>query len=247
MAKLNLKYSSTAFGLGDKPIELHKDSSQKIAEISGTLETTAECNLWLPAAAKHYQISPNIKDYILVPTPSIISCVPNTNGDSVTIQEFLRFSPKMGMQAFKTFRGKPTHLEHDNKDITRAKGVILDSFLRPLKGFGNNKYWKLVLLSAFDRTKDPQLTKAILSGEVNSYSIGFYFQSYTCSYCGHKCGLGGYATPCEHTAPRKPTYELNGRLVYRQCGEIEGFENSAVGSPAYVSAISSKFMNLSEY
>lgn len=241
------RQSALAFGLGETPVELNKDPAGSLEQVTGNPGASLEANLWLPAAAKHYNISPNIRDYVLVPIPSMISDMPNTNGDSVTIQEFLRFDPKLGMQAFKTFRGKPTHYEHNNKDISKAKGVILDAFLRPLKGFGNGKYWKLVLLSAFDRTKDPMLVNSILTGENNAYSIGFYFQAYTCSICGHNCGAGGSSSPCEHTVPRKPTYELNGRLAYRQCRNIVGFENSVVASPAYVSAISPTFMNLAEY
>jgi hypothetical protein len=203
-----------------------------------------EANLWLPAAASVYKISPKLSDYVVVPVPVMFSDIPNTNGDSLTIQELLTFDPSLGMQAFKTFRGKPCHLEHANKIIEDAKGVILDVFLRPVKGFGGGRYWKLVMLMAFDRTKDPLLVNSLLTGENNAYSIGFYFQSYSCSICGHRCGKGGSNSPCEHTMPRKPTYDLGGRLAYRQCHEIKGFETSIVASPAFVVAVSKGLLNL---
>jgi hypothetical protein len=237
---------SNSFGLSESPIELYKNTERKLAEVTGNPEASLECNLWLKAAAKEYLISPDIRDYVLVPCPILISDIPNTNGDSVTIQEFLRFDPEMGMQAFKTARGKPCQLEHANKDITKAKGVILDVFLRPLKRFGNGKYWKLVELMAYDRTKDPLLVQSILSGENNAYSIGFYYNSYTCSICGSLYTMGG-SSVCKHTFPRKPTYEANGQLVYRQCRNIRIFETSSVATPAYVNAVGSHVMNLSTY
>lgn len=114
----------------------------KEASGTGTSEHIAECNLWLPFAAKEYRLSPNIRDYVIVPIPAFFSDIPNTNGDSVTVPELLRFKPEYGMQAYKTFRGQPTFVEHDNKDITKAKGVILDVFMRRIMGLGGDKFGK---------------------------------------------------------------------------------------------------------
>ncbi len=33
----------------------------------------AECNLWLPFAAKKYNLSTDIRDYVLVPVPVLYS------------------------------------------------------------------------------------------------------------------------------------------------------------------------------
>jgi hypothetical protein len=241
-------FSSTSFGIAEPAVEMYKkDPADAAKSLQAPTESLIEANLWLPAAAKEYKISPKLQDYVIVPIPVMIIGIPNTNGDAVTIQEFLRFNPKMGMQAFKTFRGKPCFHEHDNKNITKAKGVNLDCYIRPLKGFGNGKYWKLVLLSAYDRTKDPMLANSILTKENNAYSIGYYFSSYTCSYCNHIYGQSPGSKPCAHTLPRKPTYELDGRLVYRKCHDVVGFENSSVSSPAFVSAIGPHVMNAAEY
>jgi len=239
-------YKSMSFGLAEPAIDLSANQKSLVLPQGGEGALT-ESNLWLPAAAKEYHISPNLRDYVLVPCPVMITDMPNTNGDSVTIQEFLRFDPSQGMQTFKTFRGKPCHLEHDNKNITKAKGVILDVFLRPVKGFGDGRYWKLVMLKAYDRTKDPLLVNSILTGENNAYSVGFYFKSYSCSICNKVCGQGGTDSPCEHTMPRKPTYDLGGQLAYRRCYGILGFECSVVASPAFCQAISRKVMNVMDY
>jgi hypothetical protein len=250
--------TSTAFTIGNNPIEMfkHKDAAsqheiiQKAVGVphAEAMGSNIDANLWLPFAAKKYMLSTDIRDYVLVPVPILFTDLPNTNGDSVSAPELLDFDPELGMQAFKTFKGKPTFYEHANKDITKAKGVILDVFLRPLRNFGGGRYYKLIELLAFDRTKDPLLVNSILSGENNAYSLGFYFKSYKCSICGKLFGEGGLANPCEHTQPRRPTYRRDdGRLAYRQCRTIRGFETSVVESPAYIPAISPHVMNLRDH
>src|ERR1019366_2903109 len=235
-------FKAESFGFGQTAVQLNKYQVDDVSHKFGG--GNVEANLWLPAAAREYHISPKIEDYVLVPVPAMWTSIPNTNGDSVTLQEFLRFNPEMGMQSFKTFRGKPTFLEHDNKDYTKAKGVILDVFLRPIKKFGNGKFYKLVMLLAYDRTKDPMLVNTILNGENNAYSVGFYYKAYTCSICNKTVGSGPRDQPCSHTLPRKGTYRQNdGRLVYRHCHDVVGFECSSVVNPAYVTAISPILMD----
>lgn len=238
-------YASTALSIGTSPMEMFKyKSKREQAEALRSIGIEApgsniEANLWLPFAAKEYKLSTDIRDYVLVPVPILFSDLPNTNGDSLSIEELLRFDPELGMQMFKTFRGKPTFYEHDNQDITKAKGVILDAFMRPLRRYGNGKYFKLVELLAYDRTKDPMLVESILSGENNAYSLGFYFKGYTCSICRQRFGANGIKNPCTHTRPNKPTYRMpDGRLAYRMCHDARGFETSVVGNPSYVTAIS---------
>jgi hypothetical protein len=208
------------------------------AKVSGTghSERISDFNYWLPYAAEHYCLSRDIRDYVLVPIPAIFSSLPNTNGDSLSLKEMLRFDPNLGMQMYKTFRGKPTFLEHQNKDITQAKGVILDSFLRPVPF--NSKYYKIVQLLAYDRTKDSQLANSILTKQSNAYSVGFYYTSYTCSVCGTRVGKDINIHPCSHTKLGRPTYKQNdGKLVYRMCENAVGFECSAVATPAFTSAV----------
>lgn len=238
------RFTSNSFGLSDLfpfSLEKEKKGAKEIIlpdTMSGTgfAERVSDCNYWLPYAAEHYCVSRDIRDYVLVPIPAIFSGLPNTNGDGLSLKQMLRFDPEFGMQMYKTFKGKPTHVEHRNKDITQAKGIILDSFLRPVPF--NKKYWKIVLLLAYDRTKDSALAQSILSRESNAYSVGFYYKSYTCSVCGHRVGRGINLSPCQHTQMGKPTYQqADGRIVYRNCEDAVGFECSSVGTPAFVSAI----------
>lgn len=123
-----------------------------------------------------------------------------------------------------------------NKDITKAKGVILDSFLRPVPF--NPGYYKIVLLLAYDRTKDPVLVNNILTRQTNAYSVGFLYSSYSCSVCGTRVGRGLNLRPCSHTQLGKPTYkQADGQIVFRRCENANGFECSSVGTPAFVSAV----------
>lgn len=257
------EFQSSSLSIGTSPIEMFKyrgkrETEEALRNLGFTGNTDAqagggsniEANLWLPFAAKEYNLSTDIRDYVLVPVPILFSDIPNTNGDSVSMAQLLRFYPDLGMQAFKTFRGKPTFVEHDNQDITRAKGVIMDVFLRRLRRFGNGRYFKLVELLAWDRTKDPLLVNSILSGENNAYSLGFYFQSYECSICRLRFGKGARKEPCNHTrvSPKPmPTHQMpDGRLAYRMCETIMGFETSSVVNPAYCPAISHHVFDLSK-
>lgn len=237
---------STSITIGKPPTEMHGVKKQGEVELhnqatGGEGERTLNANLWLPQAAKHYQISPDLSDYILVPVPSLISDLPNTNGDSVTTEELMRFQPDQGQLAYETWRGKPTFVEHDNKDITKAKGVILDVYLRKLRKFRGN-HVKVIKLLAFDRTKDSVLCNGILNRQVNTYSLGMNFGMYQCSYCGNYHGMN-HGSPCLHTRPRKKTYRIGNDLVYRKCMNIIGFETSAVADPAYTICNSDIIMN----
>ena len=241
------EYISQSFGVGGTPIELNKHKlSDVVPKLADDASHSIEANTWLPFAASVYKLSRDIRDYVLVPVPVMISELPNTNGDSVTLKEMLKFNPDMGMQAFKTFRGKPCHQEHDNRDHSRAKGVILDVFIRPIRKFGNGRYYKLVELMAYDRSKDPLLVNSLLSGENNAYSVGFYYKSYTCSICGKTTGQTkfGSAETCDHTfLRRKPYATPDGRLSYRQCHDMLGFETSVVADPAFKIAVGPHIMN----
>lgn len=247
------KMVSHSFSLGFKPMELNslpKDTNEipisDGASGTGSSERISDCNYWLPYAAEHYRISRDIRDYVLVPVPAMFSDLPNTNGDSLSLGELLRFIPEYGMQMYKTFKGQPTHEEHDNKDITRAKGVILDCFLRPIAF--NTRYYKVVQLLAFDRTKDPDLVNQILIRAQNAYSVGFYYSAYACSICGNVVGKGINLSPCEHTQLRRGTYKMpDGRLSYRKCRNGKGFECSVVRTPAYVSNIGTHVMNVRQF
>lgn len=197
----------------------------------GAIEQKLDLNRWLPFAAKKYKISDRIEDYVFVPVFTIPSDLPNRNGVGFPLQSLIEFNPDTGDQAYKSFKGKPTFLEHENKDYTKAHGVIVDTFMNRLKGYQGN-IWKLLELLAFDRNKY-DTAKRILSGDLNTYSMGAYVDKYSCSYCGKELGQ------CTHVKKnRLDFYEKDGVLVYKNLHGIDGFETSAVGTPAFPVAIS---------
>lgn len=200
---------------------------------------------WLPFCAPLYRISPDPKDYILTPVIVMPSDLPNRNKVAFPLKELVRFNPETGLQAYKTWKGKPTYLEHRNNDITKSYGVIVDSFMRKLSGWSDDKVWKVILLLAFDRTKHPDVVNNILQGESNSYSMGAWVEHYECSYCGAKLGECDHLIEGVHYGKnRAPSmYELNGKLVFPNCCGIQGFETSNVSTPAFISAISDEKMS----
>jgi hypothetical protein len=116
--------------LGSQTVSSKLDSDKNLVNQTALLDVRT----WLPFASKKYEISPNIEDYIVTPVITITSDVSNRNGVGFALSDLVKFNPDMGMQAYKTFKAKPTHVEHENKDITKAKGVILDTFLRKIPG-----------------------------------------------------------------------------------------------------------------
>jgi hypothetical protein len=210
-------------------------------QMVGQPEIPLDFNTWLPFAAPHYHISPDPSDYILVPVIVMPSDLPNRNSVAFPLRELVKFNTETGMQAYKTWKGKPTYLEHANNDVTKAYGVIADSFLRPLKGFSDGKIWKVMLLLAFDRQKHADVADKIASGEFNSYSMGAWVGGYSCSYCGAEVGT------CSHIRKdQSRMYLLDGQLVFKNCHDILGFECSSVGTPAFISAISDTRMTLTQ-
>lgn len=248
---------STAYSIGAPPTELNgitKNGDGSITvgpKVSGTGESqTLAANIWLPVAAEYHGLSKDINDYVLVPVPAMITDIPNTNGDSVSLKQFLAWNPDQGQMTYKTWEGRPMYVEHQHKPEW-VRGLILGTHLRPTKF---KDVYTLVMLAALDRTRDPVRVQRVLNRELNTYSMGMFYSAYRCSICGHFAGKG-IGSPCSHTKPRKPTYQLmDGRLAYRRCENITGFELSLLeyvggrgaaehgytqgyGDPSYVSAI----------
>ncbi len=241
----NLEYSD-AIGFGKCVIDVHKGLKNKdIHQVKNTIVVKAsysdraanntfqeklDISTWLPFASPKYDISPNISDYIFVPVFTIPSELPNRNGVAFPTKALLEFNVEAGMQAYRTFKGKPVHYEHCNQDPLKAYGVIADCSLRKLKGFGNGKIWKHMELLAIDRSKNPGYANQVLSGDMNSYSMGAMVGRYSCSICGE--GLGR----CSHVQGKPGTVdfrEINGELAFKNVWDICGFETSGVATPAF--------------
>lgn len=193
---------------------------------------------WLAFAAPKYDISPNIDDYIIVNIPALTSDLPNRNSQAFTLPTLTEFDPEMGCLRYRTFVGKPAHVEHQNKILTAAKGIILDASLQAVPRY---KLAKVNLLTAFCKPKDTQLTAAISSGKRKGYSMGALASTFRCSVCGGVVGPSIRRT-CKCTPTDYNTLELlggiyNGRLHYHAAVDPTFFEISSVADPADYTAI----------
>jgi hypothetical protein len=223
--------------------ESHQVPGQQV----GPAETPNSGNIpldfpqWLPFCAPKYKISPDIKDYVIIPVIAIPSDLPNRNRIAFPLKELLAFNPELGMQAYRTWVGKPTFSEHKNDVIEEAYGVIADTSMVKLNGWAGGRIWKLLMLAAFDRSKYVERVSAIAQGDVNSYSMGAWVSGYQCSVCNAEVGK------CMHVDmkdTRASLTSVNDRLAFKNCSGILGFELSVVDNPAWVTAISDKVADL---
>lgn len=184
---------------------------------------------WLPAAAESYRVSADPKDYVIVDIPIVTVDIPNRNLQAFPYEEVSYFDPLFGRMIYSTFFGKPTHIDHENKDPLKAKGVHFDASMQYISAYN---VWKIRVLAGFDRTKDPQLVNQILRKKRTGYSMGALVENFVCSVCGAvetnikkcKCMLRGKGAV------------IQGKLVYQMCIGCNYIETSSVEDPADVTA-----------
>ncbi len=201
---------------------------------------------WLPFSAKTYEISPNIEDYILVTTPICPSDIPNRNGIGFPLQELVRFLPPPGnRQAYKAWTGCPVHYEHKNDVHTEAYGVILDTTMSRVEGYGLGKLWKVMGLVAIDKKKYPKMAQRILTNQVNTYSMGAMVEAFSCSYCGTPLlnkwrdskGVVHPAEHCSHLTPDDPDAKDGGHIDWSLCRDFDGSDHVAFRNAHHISPI----------
>lgn len=124
---------------------------------------------WLSAAASTYDISADIRDYIIPIIPIVTSDIPNRNLQAFSFEELSKFDWMKGHMIYQSFIGKMTAANHVNDDPTHSRGVIFDASLQYVPRYD---VWKVVLLCGFDRTKDRDLVRDILSRKRTGYSMG---------------------------------------------------------------------------
>jgi len=240
------------------PIEMHSDdqiarSIDKMAggfgnqlfarETAKTLAgTVSAAPKWLPFASESYEISSDIRDYIMVPVVIAPSDIPNRNKTAFPFVELSRWSPQAGKLTYETWQGKPTHIDHINRDWRKAKGVVMDVSMSQMPGRAG-KPWKVIALCGFDRGKDAALANDILTGTRSTYSMGAMVSYYSCSVCGSCAEHGsGKKLPCgnRHVSQHGPfkTFSVDGQqvLAHYNAHDFVGFEVSSVTLPAWASA-----------
>jgi len=181
---------------------------------------------WLKGASETYQISADIKDYILTEVPIVTVDIPNRNLHSFPYEEVTYFDPRFGTFIYNTFVGKPVYADHNNKNFTEAKGLHFDSVMRKVP---NWNVWKIYVLVGYDRSKDQALTRKIEAGQRRGYSMGAWVSFFINSITGQ---VSNGTQPLKY--PKGTVF--GGKLSYDHCTGVEYFETSSVPSPADVSA-----------
>lgn len=184
---------------------------------------------WLPEAANQYIISPNINDYIICDIPIVHADIPNRNLDEFPLQELNRFNTQTGRVVYKSFIGKPTHKDHDNKDPRRAKGVIFDASMDRMA----DGRFAVRILAGFDRTKDPHLCDEIFSGKRPGHSMGAMVGYTACPYPNCLATSTTGQIMCAHLEGNRGKGKVvNGFLMYERCYAVDYIESSSVGDAA---------------
>lgn len=195
---------------------------------------------WLQAVSEVYNISADIKDYVITPVIMFPTAYPNRNGVAFSLASMGRFDMELACLGYESWKRRPTHYNHDNDHPENAKGVVFDTRMLPLAGT-NQRVWKAVALYGCDRTRDPVLANSILTGEYQHYSMGASVGSYECSVCGHRPTK--QQNGCDHLSLDNRTMKVFNTedrgpvLAHYICDHIRGFELSCVyPTPAWAAA-----------
>lgn len=184
---------------------------------------------WLPSAANTYKISENISDYILNEIPIITVPLPNKNMQAFSKQEILYFDPMLGCPVYRSFRGAAAHFEHQNRDPTKAKGVIFDAVLIPIPKYD---VIKISILLGIDRTKDRELARDVETRKRTGWSMGAIVKAFVDSITGQVVTQDGG----EYKRGQVVRVKGVDRLCYHFCTGSNFFETSSVANPADVTA-----------
>ncbi len=138
----------------------------------------------------------------------------NANGDFFSHEELLK--------TYKTFIGKSVFVDHDNENVEKARGIIVDAVY-------NNKGKFVELLKAVDKKAFPELARGIEVGYITDTSMGCRCASSVCSICGNVAVSEDDF--CEHVINYKGS-KFNGLPVWEDNRGVEFFEDSFVTTGA---------------
>jgi len=93
------------------------DTKKAIASVGGTSIDYS----WLKGASETYQISSDIKDFILQEVPIVTVDFPNRNLHAFSFDEVSYFDPRFGQSIYKSFEGKPLLADTINKNLKEPK------------------------------------------------------------------------------------------------------------------------------
>jgi hypothetical protein len=142
----------------------------------------------------------------------------NDNGDFFSHEEL--------SNKYKTFVGKSIFVDHDNENVEKARGIILDAIY-------NSKGKYVELLKAIDKKAYPELARGIEQGYITDTSMGCRCGYSLCSYCMNKAATEDDF--CDHVLHYKGS-TFNGLPIFEDNRDIEFFEDSFVTTGADKSA-----------
>ncbi|MFW6015677.1 MAG: hypothetical protein ACOCRK_04510 [bacterium] len=138
----------------------------------------------------------------------------NDNGDFFSHEELIKH--------YKTFIGKAAFVDHDNENVEKARGIILDAVY-------NDKGKFVELLKAVDKKAYPELARGIELGYITDTSMGCRCGHSLCSICGNKAVTE--EDFCDHVINYKGT-TYNGLPVWEDNRDVDFFEDSFVTTGA---------------
>lgn len=223
------KIPETAYSEPNKVMSYSEVSSNSSFEVQS----------WLPFISKKYNISANIKDYFFIPVIILPTDLPNRKNVAFPLSSVTEFLTYRGMPAYKTWKGMPVQIDHINTDPTKGIGVVIDTELVKFEN-SSEDFYKVMALLAIDRTKNPDIARAIEIGKRKYFSMGALIGSYECSICGMRSKPKSIDTDCGHVSRNKVNLyrQKDGSLKvgHYLAHDINGFEISTVAFPAWASA-----------
>jgi len=187
--------------------------------------------------------------YIYTKVRAISSRV-NKNNDGWPASELAK--------AYSTFIGKPIFVDHNNSDPSRARGVVVDARLHVesdlQKASALDPYYAtapdnhkpptwIELLLETDARQFPRLAAAIISGDIDSVSMGANVERTQCNICNNwATSVNEY---CNHIKSKGASFDFfesstgdrTSRKSYEDCYDIHFFEISYVFDPADSTAL----------
>lgn len=190
--------------------------------------------------AKTITVAPKEDDFLYVRNRAVSAgnVIENADGSatSVPIDEFYKnferyskicrgandngdfFSEEELKKSYKSFIGKAAFVDHDNENVEKARGIIVDAVW-------NDKGKFVELLKAVDKKAYPELARGIELGYITDTSMGCRCGKSICSICGNEAVLE--EDFCDHVLYYKgSTY--NGLPVFEDNRDVEFFEDSFV-------------------
>jgi len=188
--------------------------------------TKLDFSALLKRYASAYKISSDPRDFAFEAILANTTGVPNQNADAFPKIELLSTNFKVGKVVYRTYEGKPHHVDHKSSDPTKAMGIIIDAHYNHsaactpnCPGCGldvradaarssdgiycaacltpvKNEYVEILL--GIDTTKDPAYWQSVKLGHANKGSMGCLCERTVCNVCGNIAKSAKEF--CEHVA-----------------------------------------------